>query len=393
MAFRMPGKKRRKLRASCRSLLKSSTPLSPRQLSRVLGTMVAARLMVDKAALNSRGLERDLKRALILTGEDWDVRLWTLSSEAVENLVWWIETLGQATECMMYLKVHELVIDCDASPWGFGGFLGSLATGGFWGLTERDMSQNAREMAAMDLSLRTFVKWLRGRSVLVLTDSATVCSYINRQGGRFPQLSRMSETILQWCSAERIALRCTHLPGKLNVRADVRSRWGETMAEWTLCPTVLTQALRQWSWPWPTLDLFASRHNRQCEKYYSLRMEPETAGINGLNREWPSQERLYAFPPVALLPTLVRRIRESGARMLLVTPAFGGSWYPLLLRMAVTAPLMLPAENLFLGLDRCYRQSPKFRTLIWLVRGHPEPNLPVTSLTPRELTPKASWQN
>ena len=84
--------------------------------------------MVDKAALNSRGLERDLKRALILTGEDWDVRLWTLSSEAVENLVWWIETLGQATECMMYLKVHELVIDCDASPWGFGGFLGSLAT-------------------------------------------------------------------------------------------------------------------------------------------------------------------------------------------------------------------------------------------------------------------------
>ena len=393
MAFRMPGKKRRKLRASCRSLLKSSTPLSPRQLSRVLGTMVAARLMVDKAALNSRGLERDLKRALILTGEDWDVRLWTLSSEAVENLVWWIETLGQATECMMYLKVHELVIDCDASPWGFGGFLGSLATGGFWGLTERDMSQNAREMAAMDLSLRTFVKWLRGRSVLVLTDSATVCSYINRQGGRFPQLSRMSETILQWCSAERIALRCTHLPGKLNVRADVRSRWGETMAEWTLCPTVLTQALRQWSWPWPTLDLFASRHNRQCEKYYSLRMEPETAGINGLNREWPSQERLYAFPPVALLPTLVRRIRESGARMLLVTPAFGGSWYPLLLRMAVTAPLMLPAENLFLGLDRCYRQSPKFRTLIWLVRGHPEPNLPVTSLTPRELTPKASWPN
>ena len=44
--------------------------------------MVAARLMVDQAALHSRGLERDLKQALVLTGEDWDVQLWTLSSEA-----------------------------------------------------------------------------------------------------------------------------------------------------------------------------------------------------------------------------------------------------------------------------------------------------------------------
>ena len=74
--------------------------------------------------------------------------------------MWWIATLGQPTQCMMYLREHELVIDCDAGPWGFGGFLGSLVTGGFWGLTERAMSQNAREMAAMDLSLKTFVKWL-----------------------------------------------------------------------------------------------------------------------------------------------------------------------------------------------------------------------------------------
>jgi hypothetical protein len=37
MCFRLPGRKRRALRRSCRRLLESSTPLSARQLSRVLG--------------------------------------------------------------------------------------------------------------------------------------------------------------------------------------------------------------------------------------------------------------------------------------------------------------------------------------------------------------------
>ena len=53
-------------------------------------------------------------------------------------------------------------------------------------------------------TLQTFVKWLRGRSVLVLTDSAVVCCYLNRQGGRFATLSRVAERVLHWASMERI---------------------------------------------------------------------------------------------------------------------------------------------------------------------------------------------
>ena len=123
-----------------------------------------------------------------------------------------------------------------------------MATGGFWGLQERDFSQNGRELRAVELTLQTFVKWLRGRSVLVLTDSAVVCCYLNRQGGRFATLSRVAERVLRWASMERIAIRCTHLPGALNTRADVRSRWAETVSEFRLDPRVC-----------PTPDLNLSR--------------------------------------------------------------------------------------------------------------------------------------
>jgi hypothetical protein len=370
MCFRMPGKKRRKLRSSCQRLLYSRESLSPRDMSRVLGALVAARLMVSMAALNSRGLERDLKESLRESDEDWDAHFWHLSSEAVQNLIWWIAVLDSPTRCKMFLRQHELVADTDASPWGFGMYLGSLCSGGFWGQEERAYSQNGREMRAVELLLTTFVKYLRGRSLLVLTDSATVVSYLNRQGGRFSTLSRVAERILRWCVTERVALRCAHLAGVLNTRSDIRSRWGETMAEWQLNPVVLRQALRQLGCPHPTMDLFAGRQNRQCTEYFSFAHEPESQGVNALLRRWPRGAHLYAFPPVAILMETVCRIRDGGYQVLLVTPAFGGSWYPAVMEMALCAPLLLPAEYLFIGLDGEFRTSPRFRTLIWMVSGH-----------------------
>ena len=180
------------------------------------------------------------------------------------------------------VRQHELVADTDASPWGFGMYLGSLCSGGFWGQEERAFSQNGREMRAVELLLTTFVQYLRGRSLLVLTDSATVVSYLNRQGGRFSTLSRVAERILRWCVKERVALRCAHLAGVLNTRSDIRSRWGETMAEWQLNPVVLRQVVRQWGCLHPTMDLFAGRQNRQCAAYFSFAHEPESQGVDAL---------------------------------------------------------------------------------------------------------------
>ena len=388
MCFRLPGRKRRDLRRVCRRLLESAgKPCSARDMSRVLGRMVAARVMVTNAALNCRGLERDQKQALRLSGQVWDARCWRLSPEAIANLVWWIEILGQPTACRMSLQEAEVSLDTDASPWGFGGFLGAMSTGGFWRDAERHSSQNMRELRGVQLTLETFVLYLRGRSVLVQTDSAVVCSYLNRQGGRFPVLSRVAETILRWCSAERIALRCCHLRGILNTRADVRSRWGETSAEWSLDWDLYRRVVRQSCVQVPVVDLFAGRHNAKCAAYYSLHREPEAMARNAMGQSWPEMQQLYAFPPVAMIPQVLNKIRRDGCRhVLLITPAMGASWYPSLLQMALSPPLLLPKDGLFRGLDGGLRPSPKWRSLAWRVSGTPVAR-PRHSMDPVPLQP------
>ena len=130
----------------------------------------------------------------------------------------------------------------------------------------------------------------------------------------------------------------------------------------------------------PTLDLFASWHNRQSPQYLSLRLEPETLGVNALVQRWSANERLYAFPPVAMLMQVVQRVRRDGLQMIIVLPAFGGTWYPWLLELATQAPVLLPEREIFRGLDGTFRQSTRFRSLVWTVNGHRPLRLPVSML-------------
>ena len=84
----------------------------------------------------------------------------------------------------------------------------------------------------------------------------------------------------------------------------------------------------------------------------------------------------------------VTRVRDGGHTVVLVTPAFGGNWYPMVMEMAIVAPLLLPKDGLFIGLDGKFRQSPKFRTLIWVISGHlgrRHQKLTAAELTPVEL--------
>jgi hypothetical protein len=110
-------------------------------------------------------------------------------------------------------------------------------------------------------------------------------------------------------------------------------------------------------------------------------------GVDALQQLWPSTARLYAFPPIAILAQVVQKIRRDGATTLLVTPSFGGSWYPAVMAMALQAPLLLLQQNLLLGLDGETRTSPRFRTLLWIVSGHRRaPPLPAAALEPRTWT-------
>ncbi len=55
------------------------------------------------------------------------------------------------------------------------------------------------------------------------------------------------------------------------------------------------------------VDLFVSQESTQCPLWFSL-SHPTSLGIDALAHPWPDM-KLYAFPPVKLIPAVLRRVK------------------------------------------------------------------------------------
>ncbi len=81
------------------------------------------------------------------------------------------------------------------------------------------------ELEAVFRALIHFLPQLQEKQVIVRSDSTTVVSYINHQGGvHSVSLHRKARDLLLWAHARGVSLRAVHLPGEDNVAADLLSR-------------------------------------------------------------------------------------------------------------------------------------------------------------------------
>ncbi|KAL0153258.1 hypothetical protein M9458_051433, partial [Cirrhinus mrigala] len=172
---------------------------------------------------------------------------------------------------------------------------------------------NCLEMLAVFRALKHFLPDLIGRHVLVRTDNTAVVYYKSHQGGlRSHPLYKLALQILVWSQGKLLLLRAVRVPGDLNMGADVLSRQGPRPGEWMLHPEiwrVFGQA---------QVDFFATQENAECPLWFSL-IHPAPLGLDAMVQMWP-RLRLYAFPPIALLPGVLERVRREGVRLLLVAP-------------------------------------------------------------------------
>lgn len=68
-----------------------------------------------------------------------------------------------------------------------------------------------------------------------------------------------------------------------------------------------------------SVDLFASRLNKKCNKFYSRFPDPEAESVDAFTRSWKN-EFFYAFPPFALILRTLRKIINDKAIGVLVVP-------------------------------------------------------------------------
>ena len=69
-----------------------------------------------------------------------------------------------------------------------------------------------------------------------------------------------------------------------------------------------------------------------------------------IQQDW-SHEKSYAFPPFCLIMRSLAKLRAQGAELILVTPLWPmQAWYPSLLDLSVSLPVLLPlSPALLLG--------------------------------------------
>ncbi|XP_028306693.1 uncharacterized protein LOC114465708 [Gouania willdenowi] len=236
------------------------------------------------------------------------------------------------------------VVTTDASLMGWGALCNGAAVRGLWTSVQSRLHINYLEMLAAFLALKYFRSVLSDQHVLIRTDNTTVVSYINRQGGtRSLPLLKLTHSLLMWGSVHFLSLRATHVPGRLNLGADLLSRGGPLVREWRLHPLVVAQIWVRFGRA--EVDLFASRANAHCPLFFSITDHNAPLGMDALAHPWPNM-LLYAFPPVEMILPVLERVRRQGLSLILVAPRWPAkSWYAEIINLLAAEPWQLPLRR------------------------------------------------
>jgi len=116
-----------------------------------------------------------------------------------------------------------------------------ISTGGCWSATEAQYHINYLELLAAFLALKTFAKYQKGL-ILLRMGNASAVTYINQKGGTHStHLCNLALQIWEWCIQKEITLQTEHLPGNLNIVADMESWTTKDWCNWMINLQVFQQ--------------------------------------------------------------------------------------------------------------------------------------------------------
>ena len=273
--------------------LKSKRVLTARCLMSLIGLLASKEKMVPEGRLHMRPFQFHLKEHWRYPQSLDSLLPWTEAIAA--HLDWWQNPSNVMKGADLHPKDHSIQLFTDASNEGWGAHLDQNSTKGLWSDREKRLHINVLELKAVSLALRDFKDQCQNQTVLVATDNSTVVAYINKQGGTHSaEMCALLWKIMTWCHHYHITLKARHIPGCLNVMADLLSRSNQVQSiEWSLHPQVFKQICQKWFTP--HVDLFATHLNHKLPLYVSPIPDPRAWDIDALNIDWTNLTA-YAYP-------------------------------------------------------------------------------------------------
>ena len=197
------------------------------------------------------------------------------------------------------------------------------------------------ECLAVLFGLQCFFRNLSDKGILVRSDSSTVCTYINKQGGTTAQLCDVALELWEFCVLRGLTLQAVHLAGVKNVRADRLSRVDHSGHDYELTEEAFSLLCDRVTFPLE-VDCFASRLTHKLDVYYSRYHDPSSSGIDAFSLRWG--DGVYLFPPVPLIDRVISKVfADKPGHGVLICPLWPSQpWYPSLLDLLIAPPLLIP---------------------------------------------------
>ena len=348
----VPADKIEGVKAKCQTAL--SSRVSVHFLSSVLGSIEYFRWGFPHAALHYRRLQRFVNSCLD-RGLSYDSRV-SASSDALVDLTWWSRVGDSLPPRSLSPFAASLELYCDASlsGWGCWASDGKEAYGA-WSSSEAELHINVLELKAVMFGFQCFFRSTYNCSVLIHSDSCTVVSYINKQGGTTSRsLCDLAMELWEFCVSRGVMISAVHLPGVSNSRADRLSRMEHCDHSYALTQESFDSLCALLPFRL-SVDCFASRLNFKIRKFISRYYDPLSFWVDAFSIVWT--DNVYLFPPVPIIHRVISKfISDKTGHGLLVCPYWPSqSWFPSLLEMLIAPPILVPPETVVVELCRLPR--------------------------------------
>ena len=320
---------------------------SAHQWSSLLGTITSCQDLTLLGRLKARDLQIHLNRHWKDRNDSKVIIPVTLAIKT--SLVWWTKEANVMRGAPLRPPPPTIEIWSDSSRSGYGGHLLDTISGvtrefsGQWSASHQHLHINCLELLACHLCLIEWEDLVTNQSILAHIDNVSALTYINKcSGPRSPSLHKLCQDLLLWCHHRHIVLKAVHIKGVENVQSDYLSRKGSIInTEWSIHPSIITMIKSLWM-DAPQIDLFATKDNKKFPLYVSPMPDPAAMATDALSVNWDNFVA-YAYPPQAIIPQVLNKIRRHQCVIYLVAPNWPRmTWFPQILQLLVDYPRQIP---------------------------------------------------